>query len=37
LAVKDGTVLNNLAAAGADIYNLVALTLDDSTVGVLGT
>jgi hypothetical protein len=36
LAVKDSTVLNNLAPAGADIYNLGALTLDDSTVGVMG-
>jgi predicted outer membrane repeat protein len=36
LAVKDGTVLSNAAPTGADIYNLGALTLDDSTVGVLG-
>ena len=36
LAVKDSTVLNNVAPSGADIYNLGALTLDDSTVGVIG-
>jgi hypothetical protein len=36
LAVKDSTVLDNLAAPGADIYNLGALTLDDSIVGVFG-
>jgi predicted outer membrane repeat protein len=36
LVVKDSTVLNNLAPSGADLYNLGALTLDDSTVGVLG-
>ena len=36
LTVKDSTVLNNVAPSGADIYNLGALTLDDSTVGVLG-
>jgi hypothetical protein len=36
LAVKDSTVLNNIAPLGADIYNLGALTLDDSTVGVIG-
>jgi predicted outer membrane repeat protein len=36
LAVKDSTVLNNVAPSGADIYNLGALALDDSTVGVLG-
>jgi hypothetical protein len=29
-------VLNNVAPSGADVYNLGALTLDDSTVGVLG-
>jgi hypothetical protein len=34
--VKDSTVLDNLAPSGADIYNLGALTLDDSIVGVLG-
>jgi len=36
LAVKDSTVFNNVAPLGADIYNLGALTLDDSTVGVVG-
>jgi predicted outer membrane repeat protein len=36
LAVKDSTVLNNVASLGADIYNLGALTLNDSTVGILG-
>jgi hypothetical protein len=36
LVVKDSTVLDNSAAFGADIYNLGALTLDDSNVGVLG-
>jgi hypothetical protein len=36
LAVKDSTVLNNVAPLGADLYNLGALTLDDSTVRVLG-
>jgi hypothetical protein len=36
LAVKDSTVLKNVAALGADIYNLGALTQDDSTVGVVG-
>ena len=36
LAVKDSTVLSNVAPFGADLYNLGALTLDDSTVGVIG-
>jgi hypothetical protein len=36
LAVKDSTVLDNVAPSGADIYNLGALTLDDSNVGVIG-
>jgi predicted outer membrane repeat protein len=36
LAVKDSLVLNNVAPLGADLYNLGALTLDDSTVGVIG-
>jgi hypothetical protein len=36
LTVKDSTVLNNLAPLGADIYNLGALILDDSIVGVIG-
>jgi hypothetical protein len=34
--VKDSTVLKNVALNGADIYNLGALALDDSTVGVIG-
>jgi predicted outer membrane repeat protein len=37
LVFKDSTALDNLALLGADIYNLGALTLDDSTVGVLGS
>ena len=36
LTVKDSTVLNNVAPNEADVYNLGALTLDDSTVGVIG-
>jgi predicted outer membrane repeat protein len=36
LAVKDSTMTNNVAPSGADIYNLGGLTLDDSTVGVIG-
>ena len=36
LAVKDSTVLNNTAPSGADIYNLGALSLNDSTVGAIG-
>jgi predicted outer membrane repeat protein len=36
LAVKDSTVLKNVAPLGADIYNLGSLTQDDSTVGVIG-
>jgi predicted outer membrane repeat protein len=36
LAVKDSTVLGNTAPSGADLYSLGALTLDDSTVGVIG-
>jgi hypothetical protein len=36
LAVKDSTVLHNVAPLGADLYNLGALALDDSTVGVIG-
>jgi predicted outer membrane repeat protein len=36
LAVKDSTVLNNVAPLGADLYNLGAATLNDSTVGVIG-
>jgi hypothetical protein len=29
-------VLGNTAPGGADLYNLGAVTLDDSTVGVIG-
>jgi hypothetical protein len=29
-------MLNNMAPSGADLYSLGALTLDDSTVGVIG-
>jgi hypothetical protein len=36
LTLKDSTVLNNVAPSGADVYNLGALTLDDSDVGVIG-
>jgi hypothetical protein len=36
LAVKDSTALNNVAPLGADLYNSGALTLDDSTLGVIG-
>jgi hypothetical protein len=36
LTVKDSSVLNNVALLGADLYNLGALALDDSTVGVIG-
>ena len=36
LTVKDSAVLKNVAPLGADIYNLGALTLNDSTVGVIG-
>ncbi len=36
LAVKDSTVLGNHALLGADLYNLGAFTLNDSTVGVIG-
>jgi hypothetical protein len=36
VTVKDSTVLKNVAPLGADIYNLGALTQDDSTVGVIG-
>jgi hypothetical protein len=36
LSVKDSTVLKNVAPVGADIYNLGALTQNDSTVGVVG-
>jgi predicted outer membrane repeat protein len=36
LAVKDSTLLSNSAPSGADLFYLGALTLDDSTVGVIG-
>jgi hypothetical protein len=36
LAVKDSTALCNVAPSGADLNNLGALTLNDSTVGVIG-
>jgi hypothetical protein len=36
LSVKDSTVLGNTAPSGADVYSLGVLSLDDSTVGVLG-
>jgi predicted outer membrane repeat protein len=36
LTVKDSTVRNNVAPTGADLYNLGVLTLDDSTVSVIG-
>src|SRR5262249_22546462 len=35
LTVKDSTALHNVAPLGADLDNLGAMTLDDSTVGVL--
>ncbi len=35
LAVKDSVVCGNTATLGADLYNLGALTLDDSTVCVI--
>jgi hypothetical protein len=37
LTVKDSTAHNNVAPLGADLDNLGALTLDDSTVGVIAT
>jgi hypothetical protein len=36
LAIKDSNVLGNTAPSRAELYNLGALTLDDSTVGVIG-
>src|SRR5262249_34420033 len=36
LAVQDSTAHTNGPLLGADLYNLRALTLDDSTVGVMG-
>jgi predicted outer membrane repeat protein len=36
LTIDDSVVLNNLALLGADLYNLGKLTLNDSTVGVIG-
>jgi hypothetical protein len=37
LAVKHSAVLNNVAPLGADLDNLGALTLHDSTVGVISS
>jgi hypothetical protein len=34
--IDASTVLNNVAPHGADLYNLGAETLQDSTVGVIG-
>jgi hypothetical protein len=36
LTVKNTKVTGNAAPAGADLYNLGVLTLDDSTVRVFG-
>jgi hypothetical protein len=36
LTIDDSTVFNNVAPSGADLYNLGAGTLNDTTVGVLG-
>ena len=36
LSVDDSTVLKNVAPLGADLDNLGTLTLNDSTVGVIG-
>jgi hypothetical protein len=36
LTVDDSIVLNNVAPLGADLYNLGALTINDSTVCVIG-
>jgi hypothetical protein len=36
VTIDDSIVLNNTAPLGADVFNLGALTLNDSTVGVLG-
>jgi hypothetical protein len=36
LEIDDSVVLSNLAPLGADWYNLGKLTVNDSTVGVIG-
>ncbi len=36
LTIKDSSVLGNSAPSGAHLYNLGAVTLNDSTVGVIG-
>jgi hypothetical protein len=36
VTTDDSSVLNDSAPLGADLYNLGALTLKDSMVGVLG-
>jgi hypothetical protein len=36
LTADDSVVVHNLALLGADLYNLGALTLNDSTIGVIG-
>src|SRR5262249_45452892 len=36
LAIKDSGVSGNVAPSGADVYNLGALALNDSTVGLIG-
>jgi predicted outer membrane repeat protein len=36
VAIDDSSVLNNTALLGADVFNLGALTLNDSTVGIIG-
>jgi hypothetical protein len=33
---KDSSALCNTAPAGADLYNLGVVTLNDSTVGLIG-
>jgi hypothetical protein len=36
LAIKDSKVLGNIAPTGADLFTFGAVTLDDSSVGVIG-
>jgi hypothetical protein len=36
LVIKDSKVLGNSASTGADLFTLGAVTLDDSSVGVIG-
>jgi hypothetical protein len=36
LTIQSSVVDNNVAPLGADLYNLGAFTLNDSTVGVIG-